>query len=95
MGCAATRGHIDVSGLHCHCGLTSAGSGEAVFVVYAVTRNHTAVFPLAVKSKEDTFAVILITADSQLRKRDMEGFCDNPFSFKKKQSEQEAIKRTL
>ena len=32
--------HIDVSGLHCHCGLTSAGSGEAVFVVYAIARNH-------------------------------------------------------
>lgn len=35
--------------------------------------------PLTVKIKEATFAVILMTSDTQLRKRDREGFCDNPF----------------
>jgi hypothetical protein len=51
--------------------------------------------PLTVTSKDAAFAMISMIADTQLRKRDMEGLCDNPFSFKKKQSEQEAIKRTL
>lgn len=32
---------------------------------------------LTVKSKEATLAVILMTADSQLKKRGMQGFCDN------------------
>ena len=36
-------------------------------------------FPLTVKDKEATFAVVSMTADSQLRKRDTEGFDDNPF----------------
>lgn len=31
------------------------------------------------KSKYTTFSVILMTVDTQLRKKDMEGFCDNPF----------------
>jgi hypothetical protein len=30
--------------------------------------------PLAVKDKEATFALVLMTADPQLRKRDIEGF---------------------
>jgi hypothetical protein len=35
-----------------------------------------------VKSKEATFDVVLLTTDSQLRKRDtegIEGFCDNTY----------------
>jgi hypothetical protein len=32
-----------------------------------------------VKGKEATFAVVLITTDSQLRKRDIKGFCNNPY----------------
>jgi hypothetical protein len=36
--------------------------------------------PLTIKCKEATFAVILMTAGTQMRKRDMEGFCDDPYS---------------
>lgn len=36
-------------------------------------------FPLTVKSKEATFAVISMTADAQLKGRDMEGFRDNHY----------------
>jgi len=51
--------------------------------------------PLTLTGKEATFAVVSMTADSQLRKRDMEGFWDdhyppNPDSFQRK-----ASKRTL
>lgn len=35
--------------------------------------------PLTVKVKEVTFAVIGMTTDSQLRKRDIQDFCDNPY----------------
>lgn len=38
---------------------------------------------LTVKGKEATFAIVLMTADSQLRKRDIEGFCKNPSPIKK------------
>jgi hypothetical protein len=34
---------------------------------------------LAVKDKETTFALVSMSADSQLRKRDIEGFCDNSY----------------
>lgn len=34
-------------------------------------------FPLTVKGKKATFAVVMMTADSQLRKRDLYIFCDN------------------
>ena len=34
-------------------------------------------FPLTVENKETAMTVISMTADAQLRKRDMEGFCDN------------------
>ena len=34
---------------------------------------------LAVKSKKATFDVIAITAATQLRGRDMEGFCDSTY----------------
>jgi hypothetical protein len=40
---------------------------------------------LAVKSKEATFAMGLMTADSQLRKRDLESFCDNLSPAKRKE----------
>jgi hypothetical protein len=35
--------------------------------------------PLTVKGKEATLAVILMTADMQMRKRGVEGFCDHPY----------------
>jgi O-glycosyl hydrolase len=35
--------------------------------------------PLTVKGKEATFALEAMTVDSQLRKQDIEGFCDNPY----------------
>lgn len=38
-------------------------------------------FPLIVKSKEPTFAMILMTADTQLRRKDMEALCDNLYSL--------------
>lgn len=70
-------------GRACVCGLLHP---EAVFVVHAVTRNHAEahdgapmmVLPLTVKSKEATFAVVSMTADAQLRGRDVEGLCDKP-----------------
>lgn len=34
--------------------------------------------PLTVKNKEASFAVLSMTADAQLRGRDIEGFWDNP-----------------
>lgn len=39
--------------------------------------------PLIVKSKEATFALILMMADAQLRGRDMEDFCDSPYPYPK------------
>ena len=36
--------------------------------------------PLAVKDKEATFALVLMTADPQLRKRDIEDLYDNFYS---------------
>ena len=39
------------------------------------------VLPLAVKDMEATFAMVLMTSDSQLRKRDIEGFCDTLYIF--------------
>lgn len=35
------------------------------------------VLRLPVKSKEASFALLLMTTDSELRKRDIEGFCNN------------------
>lgn len=40
-------------------------------------------FLLTAKGKEGTFAMVLMTTHSQLRKKDMEGFCDNPYPQKK------------
>jgi hypothetical protein len=37
------------------------------------------VLPLHVKGKEAPLAVVAMTADAQLRKRDTEGFGDNPY----------------
>lgn len=36
---------------------------------------------LIVKDKEATFYIISVPADSQLRKRDIEGLCDNPYPY--------------
>lgn len=38
-------------------------------------------FLLTVKNKESTFAMVLMTADRQLRRKDMEDFCDNLYSL--------------
>ena len=37
--------------------------------------------PLTIKSEEDTFAEISMPADAQLRGKDMEGFCENPYPY--------------
>lgn len=34
---------------------------------------------LTAKGKETTFAVVLVTVDSQLKERDTEGFCDSSY----------------
>jgi hypothetical protein len=44
---------------------------------------------LTTKNKEATFAMILMTADTQLKGRNMEGFCVNPYLYSS--SRQEAI----
>ena len=84
-GYAAAGCHLDVSSLDCHCHeeetvpsamvLLLQGS---VFRVCVVTRNHVEnyVLPLTVKRKAATLAVMLMTADTQLRKRDI---FDNPY----------------
>lgn len=62
-------------GLWCCC-------SRGLVVVCAVARKHVEAHDpcswLWRKNKEATFAVILMTADSQLRGRDTEDFCDNP-----------------
>lgn len=35
-------------------------------------------FLLTVKNREATFVVLYMIVDTQLRERDMEGFCDDP-----------------
>lgn len=59
-----------------------AGGGACVvvFVVCAVTRNHGEAhdpFSLTVKSEEVIFALPSVTAGVQLRKMELEGFCDD------------------
>lgn len=58
---------------------------KAVFVVCAVTGNHVEAqdpyLPLTIKSKEARKAVRSMATEAQLRKRDMEVFCDNPYPF--------------
>jgi hypothetical protein len=52
-------------------------------VVCGVSRNHVDVFMIyapPAKGKVATFALALLTAESQLRKRDIEGFGGNPNS---------------
>lgn len=54
-----------------------------MFLVHAIARNHVEVRILAlltIKVKEATFAVVLMTADAQLGKRDSI-FGDNPYSL--------------
>ena len=48
-------------------------------VVPALARNLCNVYPLAVKSKAATFAMVLMTADSKLRPRDIKDFCDKAY----------------
>lgn len=55
----------------------------AIFLVLVVAKKPVGLmilFLVTVKSKKATFAVIWMTADAQWRGRDMEGFCDNPYS---------------
>lgn len=53
---------VDVHGLSCH--QKPRGSPRSMLL-------------LTVKVKEATSAIVLLTTDSQLRKRVIEGFCDN------------------
>ena len=49
---------------------------------------------LTIKGKEATFAMVLMTADSLLRRKDIKGFYDNsylPIPPQKQQPRQEAI----
>ena len=39
------------------------------------------VLTLTVKSKEAAFAMVSMTADAQLRKRDIEDFCGKPYLY--------------
>ncbi|MEJ1278465.1 CD82 antigen [Cricetulus griseus] len=64
MACADTRDCVDVHGPCCH--QRSCGSPYSMLL-------------LTVKDKEATFVVTSKTADSELRKGDIEGFCDNPY----------------
>lgn len=60
--CAKTGDHVDVCGLRCR--------QKPCEVRDSCTRDC--------KGQETTFAMVLVTADSQPRKRDREGFCDLP-----------------
>lgn len=60
--------------------------------------------PLTVKSKVASFAGVLMTSDSQVRKRDIKGLCDNsytlpyltpPHSQKHISLDRESLKRVL
>lgn len=80
MACAVAEGNVDVCGLCYH--QKTCGSPWSVL-------------PLTVMFRKTSSAVVLMTADSQLRKRDIEGFCDDPQPHQKKQLRQELLKRTL
>lgn len=58
--CAKTGDHVDVCGLRCR--------QKPCEVCDSCTRDC--------KGQETTFAMVSVTADSQPRKRDREGFCD-------------------
>jgi hypothetical protein len=62
--CVDVKDHVDISDQCCH--QKPSGSPRPVC-------------PLTVKIKKAAFEVISMTADSQLRKRKIEGFCDNPY----------------
>lgn len=77
---------VDVYGLHCHqrpcLGLWRLLTETLwMFVVWAVARSRWSLLPLTVKGKEGSFATVLMTADPQLRKRDIGGFCDNTYPY--------------
>lgn len=48
-------------------------------MVHADTRDHVEVHDPDVKGREATFAVTTMTADSQVRMKDIAGFCDNAY----------------
>lgn len=70
----------DVSeGLLCVCGLIAAGSHVCgLYCHRKPCGSPWSVFPLTVKSNKVNSVVISLTADVLLRKKEMEGFCDNP-----------------
>lgn len=54
--------------------------------------------PLTVRGKAVTFVMVLMTADSQVGKRDIEGFSDNHYPTTPQQSNSlawKSLKRTL
>lgn len=69
MACAVTEGHKDIHGL----GYAAMLSPEIVEV------HDPCSHCLPVKGKKASFAVVSMAIDSQLRKRDIEGFCDSPY----------------
>lgn len=60
------------------------GTKDHAEVLVSVDReDHVSIVPHAsdkCNSKDTTFAMVLMTTDSQLRKSDIEGFCDKPYS---------------
>ena len=67
-------------------------------IIHAITKGHINVcalcslqkpcgspWSLTVKGKEGSFAVVLMNADSWLRMRDLEGYCDNLYPIPSKE----------
>ena len=50
---------------------------DAIQTVAKPCRSPRPVLPLTTQDKKASLAVVWLTADSQLRMRDIEGFCDN------------------
>ena len=85
LACTAAEGYESVCGLHCYQRPCSCLWYVLMLeimrmsMICAVPRIHVEAYA-PVKGKKMTFAVVLMTADSQLRKRDMEDFRDNLYS---------------
>lgn len=75
---AEVGSHVDLCGLHC-----LPQDTVLRLVPFADARDYVDVddLPLTVKGKEATFAVSWMTSDSQLRKRDIKGFCDYLYHY--------------
>lgn len=68
-------GCVDVCGLHCY--LRPCWALWHILLSSETVCKSMICASLIVKGKEAMFAMVLMTTDSQLRKRDIEGFCVN------------------